>query len=136
MLSRDLHRRGIDPPVDVLASLSRLMNAGIGEGKTRHDHRQVADQLYAAFARGKELRRLVSIVGEQALSDEDRRYLAFAEDFENEFVGQGTTSRTTEDTLETAWRLLERFPPTELKRIKRETLERRGAAEPVGTPEA
>ena len=136
VLSRELDRRNVYPPIDVLPSLSRLMNAGIGEGKTRHDHRQVADQLYAAFARGKELLRLVSIVGEQALSDEDRRYLAFADDFENGFVGQGTASRTVEDTLETAWRLLERFPPTELKRIKRETLERRGMVVPAGTPEA
>lgn len=127
VLSRELDRRGIFPPIDVLPSLSRLMNAGIGEGKTRYDHRQVADQLYAAFARGKELRRLVSIVGEGALSDEDRRYLAFADDFEREFVGQGTESRTVEETLETAWRLLDRFPRGEFKRIKRETLERREA---------
>jgi V/A-type H+-transporting ATPase subunit B len=126
VLSRELDRRGVYPPIDVLPSLSRLMNAGIGEGKTRHDHREVADQLYAAFARGKELRRLVSIVGENALSEEDRRHLAFAEDFENGFVGQGDESRTIEETLEAAWRLLERFPPTELKRVKAETLERRG----------
>jgi V/A-type H+/Na+-transporting ATPase subunit B len=127
VLSRELDRRNVYPPIDVLPSLSRLMNAGIGEGKTRYDHRQVADQLYAAFARGKELRRLVSIVGEGALSEEDRRYLAFADDFEEEFVGQGMGSRTVEDTLEVAWRLLERFPPGELKRIKPETLERREA---------
>jgi V/A-type H+-transporting ATPase subunit B len=136
VLSRELDRRNVYPPIDVLPSLSRLMNAGIGEGKTRHDHRQVADQLYAAFARGKELRRLVSIVGEQALSEEDRRYLAFADDFESNFVGQGTKGRTIEDTLETAWRLLDRFPPTELKRIKRETLERRGTVAPAEAPEA
>ncbi|QIN81342.1 V-type ATP synthase subunit B [Rubrobacter tropicus] len=135
VLSRDLDRRNVYPPIDVLPSLSRLMNAGIGDGKTRYDHRQVADQLYAAFARGKELRRLVSIVGEQALSEEDRRYLAFADDFENEFVGQGSASRAIEETLETAWRLLDRFPPAELKRIKRETLERRGMAGSAGTPE-
>ena len=136
VLSRELDRRGVYPPIDVLPSLSRLMNAGIGEGKTRYDHRQVADQLYAAFSRGKELRRLVSIVGEQALSEEDRRYLAFADDFEEEFVGQGTASRTIEDTLETAWRLLGRFPPAELKRVKRETLERRGLVEAAGSPGA
>lgn len=127
VLSRELDRRGVYPPIDVLPSLSRLMNAGIGEGKTRYDHRQVADQLYAAFARGRELRRLVSVVGEGALSEDDRRHLAFADDFEDEFVGQGTKSRTVEETLETAWRLLDRFPPGELKRIKRETLERRRA---------
>lgn len=136
VLSRELDRRNVYPPIDVLPSLSRLMNAGIGEGKTRYDHRQVADQLYAAFSRGKELRRLVSIVGEQALSEEDRRYLAFADDFEGEFVGQGTGSRTLEDTLETAWRLLERFPPTELKRVKQETLERRGMVRAAGAPGA
>jgi len=136
VLSRDLDRRNVYPPIDVLPSLSRLMNAGIGDGKTRYDHRQVADQLYAAFARGKELRRLVSIVGEQALSEEDRRYLAFADDFESNFVGQGTKGRTIEDTLETTWRLLDRFPPTELKRIKRETLERRGTVAPAEAPEA
>ncbi len=135
VLSRELDRRGVYPPIDVLPSLSRLMNAGIGDGKTRYDHRQVADQLYAAFARGKELRRLVSIVGEQALSEEDRRYLAFADDFEDEFVGQGPGSRTMEDTLETAWLLLDRFPPTELKRIKRETLERRGITQTAGASE-
>ena len=128
VLSRELDRRGVYPPIDVLPSLSRLMNAGIGEGKTRDDHRQVADQLYACFARGKELRRLVSIIGEQALSEDDRRYLAFADDFEDEFVGQGSNARTIEETLETAWRLLDRFPPGELKRIKPETLERRQAA--------
>jgi V/A-type H+-transporting ATPase subunit B len=133
VLSRELDRRGVYPPIDVLPSLSRLMNAGIGEGKTRYDHRQVTDQLYAAFSRGKELRRLVSIVGEQALSEEDRRYLAFADDFEEKFVGQGAESRTMEDTLETAWRLLGRFPPTELKRVKRETLERRGLVGAAGS---
>ncbi|QIN80708.1 V-type ATP synthase subunit B [Rubrobacter marinus] len=129
VLSRELDRRGIDPPIDVLPSLSRLMNAGIGAGKTREDHRQVADQLYASFARGRELRRLVSIVGEGALSDEDRRQLAFADDFEEKFVGQGVNRRSIEDTLETAWRLLGRFPPDELKRIKPETLERRQTME-------
>ncbi len=124
VLSRELDRRGISPPIDVLPSLSRLMNAGVGAGKTREDHRAVADQLYAAFARGKELRSLVSIVGEQALSEEDRRNLAFAEDFEEQFVGQGPNRRTMEETLETAWRLLDRFSSGELKRIKPELIER------------
>jgi V/A-type H+-transporting ATPase subunit B len=124
VLSRELDRRGINPPIDVLPSLSRLMNAGVGTGKTREDHRAVADQLYAAFARGKELRSLVSIVGEQALSEEDRRNLAFANDFEEEFVGQGPNRRTIEETLEVAWRLLDRFPLGELKRIKPELIER------------
>ena len=125
VLSRELDRRGVSPPIDVLPSLSRLMNAGIGEGKTRYDHRQVADQLYASFARGRDLRRLVSIVGEGALSEEDRRHLAFADDFEAVFVGQGAQRRSVEETLETAWRLLGRFPKEELKRIKPQTLEDR-----------
>jgi V/A-type H+-transporting ATPase subunit B len=129
VLSRELDRRGISPPIDVLPSLSRLMNAGIGVGKTREDHRQVADQLYASFARGRDLRRLVSIVGEGSLSEEDRRHLAFAEDFEREFVGQGGGRRSIDDTLEVGWRLLDRFPPGELKRIKPETLERRRGGE-------
>jgi V/A-type H+/Na+-transporting ATPase subunit B len=124
VLSRELDRRGIIPPIDVLPSLSRLMNEGVGEGKTREDHRAVADQLYAALSRGKELRRLVSIVGEGALSDEDRRYLAFADDFEERLVGQGTHRRSIEETLDLAWRLLAHFPTRELKRIKPEIIER------------
>ena len=128
VLSRDLDRRGIFPPIDVLPSLSRLMNAGIGEGKTRADHREVADQLYACFARGRDLRRLVSIVGEGALSDTDRIYLRFADAFEQEFVGQRDESRTIDDTLEVAWRLLDGFPREELKRIKQRTLDARPAA--------
>src|SRR5205809_2406792 len=84
VLSRELDRRGISPPIDVLPSLSRLMNAGIGKDKTREDHRGVADQLYSALARGRDLRRLVSIVGEAALSETDRRYLVFGDAFEHE----------------------------------------------------
>jgi V/A-type H+/Na+-transporting ATPase subunit B len=124
VLSRELDRRGISPPIDVLPSLSRLMNEGVGEGKTREDHRSVADQLYAALSRGKELRRLVSIVGEGALSDEDRRYLAFADEFEEKMIGQGTRRRSIEETLDLAWRLLGDFPDSELKRIKPEIIER------------
>jgi len=124
VLSRELDRRGISPPVDVLPSLSRLMNAGIGAGRTREDHRAVADQLYACFARGGELRRLASIIGEAALSDADRRYLAFAEDFERRYVDQSGASRTIEQTLDLAWELLARFPATELKRVTPEQLER------------
>jgi V/A-type H+/Na+-transporting ATPase subunit B len=124
VLSRELDRRGISPPIDVLPSLSRLMNEGVGEGKTREDHRPVADQLYAALSRGKELRRLVSIVGEGALSDEDRRYLAFADDFEERLVGQGPQRRSIEETLDLAWRLLADFPASDLKRIKPEIIDR------------
>lgn len=119
VLSRDLHHRGIYPPIDVLPSLSRLMNAGIGEGKTREDHRQVADQLYAFYAQGRDLRRLITIIGEQALTEEDRRYLEFADAFEREFVHQGTTNRSIEETLSLAWDLLARFPIPALNRIDR-----------------
>ena len=124
VLSRDLDRRGITPPIDVLPSLSRLMNAGIGEGSTREDHRGVADQISAFLGRGRELRRLVSIVGEQALSDDDRRTLAFVDDFERRFVGQGEQRRSIEQTLDLAWELLARFPANELKRIRPELVAR------------
>jgi V/A-type H+/Na+-transporting ATPase subunit B len=117
VLSRELDRRGVNPPIDVLPSLSRLMNAGIGAGKTRDDHRPVADQLYAALARGLDLRRLVAIVGEAALSDDDRRYLAFAQQFEQTFVDQKGGRRSIEETLDVAWQLLLRLPATALNRI-------------------
>lgn len=120
VLSRQLHRRGLYPPIDVLPSLSRLMNLGIGREKTREDHRNVADQLYAAYAEGRGLRRLVSIVGEEALSELDRLYLKFAEDFETIFLAQGQADRDLEQTLGLAWQLLSAFPEGELKRIKRE----------------
>ena len=124
VLSRELDRRGVSPPIDVLPSLSRLMDAGIGEGKTREDHRAVAAQLYAFFARGRELRRLVAIVGEASLSDHDRRFLAFADEFERRFVNQGATRRTMAETLDVAWSLLRPFPPGELKRIPAPLVER------------
>lgn len=120
VLSRHMHRRGIFPPVDVLPSLSRLMNLGIGDKKTREDHRGVADQLYAAYAQGRDLRRLVAIVGEEALSEADRRYLRFADDFESEFVSQGDENRDIETTLGISWELLSELSVDELKRIKRE----------------
>jgi V/A-type H+-transporting ATPase subunit B len=123
VLSRDLDRRGISPPIEVLPSLSRLMNAGIGQGRTREDHPDVADQLYATLARGHELRRLVSIVGEGALSEADRRHLTFAEEFERHFVGQGDTRRSIDETLDLAWELLSPFPADELKRIDAKLLE-------------
>ena len=105
VLSRQLHRRGVFPPIDVLPCLSRLMNLGIGEGKTREDHRAVANQLYAAYAQGRDLRKLVAIVGEEALSDADRRYLRFADEFEERIVGQGDEGRTIEETLDIGWEL-------------------------------
>jgi V/A-type H+-transporting ATPase subunit B len=124
VLSRDLHRKGIYPPVNVLPCLSRLMNAGIGEGKTRADHRQAADQLYALYAEGCDLRRLVAIVGETALSEEDRSQLAFADRFEREFIHQGPTNRCLEETFDKAWQLLSMLPQRDLKRIKTEFIER------------
>ena len=122
VLSRELHRKGIDPPIDVLPSLSRLMNAGIGADKTRSDHRQVADQLYSFYAQGRDLRRLVAIIGETALSDSDRRYLAFADDFEKRFIHQGGAARSIDETLDLAWDLLESFSAGELKRIHADTI--------------
>ena len=123
VLSRDLHRKGIYPPIDALPCLSRLMNAGIGPGKTRADHRQVADQLYALYAEGCDLRRLVTIVGEAALSEEDRGYLSFAERFEREFIHQGNTNRSLEETFEQAWQLLGLLPQRTLKRLSVEFIE-------------
>ncbi|MBW7885601.1 MAG: V-type ATP synthase subunit B [Caldilineaceae bacterium] len=126
VLSRDLHRQGINPPIDVLPSLSRLMNAGIGKGKTREDHRAVADQLYALYAEGRDLRRLVAIIGETGLTPADRRVLAFAERFEREFIHQGGARRSIEDTLGLAWSLLADIPLGELKRIPPELRRRYG----------
>lgn len=123
VLSRDLHRKGIYPPIDVLPSLSRLMNAGIGAGRTRADHRAVADQLYALYAQGRDLRRLMAIIGEAALSQEDRRVLAFARSFEERFVGQGMCNRSIEETLQLAWELLGSLPAEMLKRIPRQYIE-------------
>jgi V/A-type H+-transporting ATPase subunit B len=124
VLSRELDRRGISPPIDVLPSLSRLMNAGIGAGHTREDHRGVADQLSTFLSRGQELRRLISIVGEQALTDDDRRILAFVDDFEGRFVGQRDQRRSIDETLDLAWHLLAPFPATDLRRVKPELVER------------
>jgi len=125
VLARDLHRRGVDPPVDVLPSLSRLMNSGVGEGRTREDHRPVADQLFALVARGREVRQLSSIVGEAGLSDEDRRVLDFAAAFERRFIDQGARRRTIEETLDLAWELLGEFPAEELRRLDTDLVARR-----------
>ena len=118
VLSRDLHRNGVYPPIDVLPSLSRLMNLGIGPGKTREDHRGVADQLYAFYAQGRELRRLEAIVGEEGLAESDRRFRRFADAFEREFIGQGKRGRSIEETLEEGWKLLRRLPKDQLTRIR------------------
>ncbi|MCB9419505.1 MAG: V-type ATP synthase subunit B [Ardenticatenaceae bacterium] len=124
VLGRDLHRKGVFPPIDVLPSLSRLMNAAIGAGKTRDDHRVVADQLYAFYAEARDLRRLAAIIGEAALSAEDRRTLAFANRFETEFVGQGAANRPIEETLSLAWAILADMPAERLKRIPQATIEK------------
>jgi len=124
VLSRELHRKGVYPPIDVLPSLSRLMNSGIGVGKTRADHRAVADQLYALYAQGRDLRRLVAIIGEAALSAEDRQVLGFARQFEEQFVGQGLIERDISETLSLAWELLAPIPPESLKRVPREFIEK------------
>lgn len=118
VMSRDIYRRGMDPPIDVQPCLSRLMNLGIGPGKTREDHRNVADQLYASYSYGRDLRRLVAIVGEEALTDLDREYLKFADEFEKKFVSQGDEDRSIERTLTIAWDLLATLPESDLKRIK------------------
>jgi len=121
ILSRDLHRKNIYPPVDVLPSLSRLMNLGIGADKTREDHKGVADQLYAAYAAGRDLRSLSAVVGEEALTEVDRKFLRLADEFEKTFVQQGAyEDRTIEDTLNISWDLLSIMPETELKRVKRD----------------
>jgi V/A-type H+-transporting ATPase subunit B len=125
VLSREIHRKGIAPPVDVLPSLSRLMKGGIGEGSTREDHANVSDQLYSAYAEGRDLRDLVAVVGEEALTEKDRKYLEFADRFEKEFVNQGSDEdRTIERTLEIGWNLLSILPERELKRIKDEFIEK------------
>jgi V/A-type H+-transporting ATPase subunit B len=123
MLSREIHRKGIYPPIDVLPSLSRLKDKGIGPGKTRQDHADVLNQIFACYARGKEARELALILGEASLSDLDRLFLSFADAFEKEFVRQGEfTARSVVDTLELGWRLLRGIPRAELKRIRPEYL--------------
>lgn len=124
ILSRELYRKNIAPPIDVLPSLSRLKDKGIGKGKTREDHANTMNQLFAAYARGKEAKELMVILGEAALSDVDKLYAKFADAFEKEYVSQGyTTDRSIEETLEIGWKLLSILPRSELKRIKDEYLD-------------
>ncbi len=119
ILSRELYRKGITPPVDVLPSLSRLKDKGIGEGKTRKDHADTMNQLFAIYSRGKECKELMAILGEAALSDIDKLYAQFADDFEQEYVSQGyNTDRSIEETLAAGWKMLREMPRSELKRIK------------------
>jgi V/A-type H+-transporting ATPase subunit B len=120
----DLNSQGLEPPVNVLPSLSRLMDDGIGEGLTREDHGDVSDQMYAAYAEGEDLRDLVNIVGREALSERDNKYLDFADAFETEFVDQGfDTNRDLEDTLDIGWDLLSMLPKEELNRVDEEFIE-------------
>lgn len=121
ILSRELYKKGIMPPIDVLPSLSRLKDKGIGKGKTRKDHADTMNQLFAAYARGKEAKELAIILGEGALTENDRLYGAFAEAFEERYVSQGfTAGRTIEETLDLGWELLSKLPRSELKRIRDE----------------
>jgi len=118
IMSRPLHRKAVAPPVDVLPSLSRLKDKGIGQGKTREDHADLYNQLYAAYARGKEAQELATILGEAALSEEDRKYMTFANQFEEKYISQGYyDNRTVEQTLDLGWQLLSMFDNVELKRI-------------------
>lgn len=119
ILSRELYKKGVTPPIDVLPSLSRLKDKGIGNGKTREDHANTMNQLFACYARGKEAKELMIILGEAALTPIDRIYAKFADEFEEKYVNQGyATNRTIEETLDLGWELLSMFPRSELKRIK------------------
>ena len=125
VLSRELNRKGIYPPVDVLPSLSRLAGNGQGEGKTREDHSKVISQIYAAYAEGRGLRDLVAVVGEEALTERDRAYLRLADEFEKRFVQQGKDEdRSIEETLDLAWELLTILPREELKRVPEDLIEK------------
>ena len=127
VMSRELQRKSVYPPVDVLPSLSRLMNQGIGKGRTREDHRGVADQLYSAYATGKDLRSLSAIVGEESLSASDKSYLKFADKFESKYVTQKLDEdRTIEDTLGISYDLLSELPETEMKRLKKDFIQKYG----------
>ena len=125
ILSRELFRKGVMPPIDVLPSLSRLKDKGIGEGRTRKDHAATMNQLFAAYARGKDAKELMVILGEAALTDIDKKYAEFADRFESEYVSHGyNTNRTIEETLNLGWKLLSILPRSELKRISDEMLDK------------
>lgn len=125
ILNRELYKKDIQPPIDVLPSLSRLKDKGIGKGKTREDHADTMNQLFAAYSRGKDAKELMAILGESALSEIDLMYAKFADEFEKEYVSQGfRTDRTIEQTLEIGWKLLGMLPKSELKRIRDEYLEK------------
>ncbi|HIJ00377.1 MAG TPA: V-type ATP synthase subunit B, partial [Candidatus Methanomethylophilaceae archaeon] len=125
VMSRELHRSGIYPPVNVSSSLSRLMNSGIGKGKTREDHKAVSDQCYAAYAEGKDLRGLVAIVGKESLSERDRKFLEFADVFEDRIVRQAhDEDRDIIQTLDICWEILADLPVDQLTRIDRKYIEK------------
>ena len=125
ILSRELFRKGIVPPVDVLPSLSRLKDKGVGQGKTREDHSGTMNQLFAAYARGKEAKELMTILGEAALTDVDKLYAKFSDAFEKRYVSQGNdVNRSIEETLDLGWELLSILPTSELKRVKTEHIEK------------
>lgn len=125
MLQRNLHQKGIYPPINVLPSLSRLMDEAIGGGKTREDHRELSNQLYACYAQGLEIRELALVMGEATLSEMDRKYLRFADEFERDFVSQGQNEdRPVEETLNIGWKLLKIIPTPELKRVRDEFIEK------------
>lgn len=125
ILNRELYRKGITPPIDVLPSLSRLKDKGIGKGRTREDHSDTMNQLFSAYARGKDAKELMVILGEAALTDIDKKYAKFADEFEKEYVSQGyNTDRSIEETLNIGWKLLKILPRSELKRIRDEYLDK------------
>lgn len=123
VLGRALHRQGVFPPIDILPCLSRLMNNGIGEGLTRADHRELANQLYASYAQGRDIRKLMAIVGEDALTEMDKKYLRFAQEFERRMIGQENTRRDIIETLSLGWELLGYIPREELTRIKKSVVD-------------
>ena len=120
-----LENKGIEPPIDILPSLSRLKDEGIGEGKTREDHAPTMNQIFAAYAQGKEAKELANVLGEAALSESDKKYVAFTDRFEEEYVNQGSyTNRSIDESIELGWDLLKILPREELKRIKDEMLDK------------
>jgi V/A-type H+-transporting ATPase subunit B len=138
VLSRELHSQGIYPPIDVMPSLSRLMKDGIGEGYTRDDHPGLSNQLYAAYAQVREIRSLAAVVGEEELSEVDRRYLAFGRAFELHFENQGEAeSRSLDETLDLGWRAVSLIPEQELTRVSAEALQEHyvaAAGEQISAP--
>ncbi len=125
IISRELYKKGITPPIDVLPSLSRLKDKGIGKGKTREDHADTMNQLFSAYAQGKEAKELSSILGDAALTEVDKKYALFADEFEKQYVSQGfDTNRSIEETLDLGWKLLKILPKSELKRIRDEYIEK------------